>query len=245
MTSRILIFGGTTEGRELAEILSGFHISLTLSVATSYGREVLPELPGASVLTGRMTCGEMEEEMKSGYDWVVDATHPYATEASRNIRLACGGAGVPLLRLTRAASVPRGCLMAGNAEEAARMLSSMEGRILLTTGSKELSVFSGIPRERLFVRVLPSVDAIRACEEQGISHSHILALQGPFGQKMNEAMLEQYEISVLVTKDGGASGGFEEKRLAAEAAGAQLLVIGRPEEEKGWSMEEVVNIVRR
>ena len=100
-----------------------------------------------------------------------------------------------------------------------------------------------LPPERLYARVLPTHRALEACEALGLPHSHILALQGPFTQKMNEAMLEQYHIAWLVTKDGGGPGGFAEKAAAARAAGTRLLVVGRPEE-TGEPLERVVALIR-
>ena len=87
--------------------------------------------------------------------------------------------------------------------------------------------------------MLPTHEALELCEEMGIPHRNILALQGPFSLKMNIAMLEQYRISYLVTKDGGKAGGFDEKRQAAEETGAQLILVGRPPDQ-GISMEQLL-----
>jgi len=70
-------------------------------------------------------------------------------------------------------------------------------------------------KERLYVRVLPSKEALDLCEKAQIPHSHILALQGPFTTALNIALMEQYHIGILVTKDGGKKGGFLEKQEAA------------------------------
>ena len=62
------------------------------------------------------------------------------------------------------------------------------------------------------------------------SLTRILALQGPFSYALNRALLEQFSIRFLVTKDGGAAGGFAEKAQAAADTGVQLIVIRRPAE---------------
>ena len=90
--SRILIFGGTTEGRLLAQALSRRGVSAAVSVATELGAEELSGLPGITSLVGRKTAEEMAA-LLSGYDKCVDATHPYAREVSANIRSACRSAG--------------------------------------------------------------------------------------------------------------------------------------------------------
>ena len=75
--------------------------------------------------------------------------------------------------------------------------------------------------------------------EQGICGKQIIAMQGPFSALMNEAMIHQYHISYLVTKESGVSGGYGEKLEAARRAGIQVFVIGRPEGEEGYSFFEV------
>ena len=96
-----------------------------------------------------------------------------------------------------------------------------------------------IPPERLYPRVLPTLESIAACEAANIPHRNIIAMQGPFSFALNQAMMEQFHIRWLVTKDGGAAGGFDEKAAAASAAGAQLVVIRRPPEE-GETADEVL-----
>ena len=104
---KILIFGGTTEGRLLAQALSQRGLPATVSVATPLGAQELSGLPGITPLVGRKTAQEMAELLKS-FDRCVDATHPYAVEASRNIRTACQAAEVPLRRLLRRSEERRG-----------------------------------------------------------------------------------------------------------------------------------------
>jgi precorrin-6x reductase len=124
-----------------------------------------------------------------------------------------------------------------SAANAAEYLLETKGNILLTTGSKELRAYAEIPRERMYARVLPTHDSIAACEAAGIPHRNIIAMFGPFSQRMNEAMLEQYHISYLVTKEAGRNGGFEEKLQAAKRCGVKAIVIRRPED-SGVTVEE-------
>lgn len=235
---KVLILGGTTEGRILARGLSELGHRVTVSVATPLGAEELEGMEGLELWMGRKD-EEALEQAVGAFDRCVDATHPYALLASANIRCACGKAGVPLLRLLRPESRAEGVLWADSCPEAARLLAGREGNILLTTGAKELGAFGALPKERLFVRVLPCRESLEACEALGIPHRNILALQGPFTQKMNEAMLEQYRISWLVTKDGGEAGGFPQKLSAARALGVKVVLVRRPRE-RGMTMEEVL-----
>ncbi len=91
---KILIFGGTTEGRELAVFCAEKGISAYISVVSGYGRNLLPESPFLSPLEGAMEQADMEKFFREkGIRLVVDATHPYAVNVSANIRRAAAAAG--------------------------------------------------------------------------------------------------------------------------------------------------------
>lgn len=238
----LLLFGGTAEGRLLAEWLRDRGTPVTLCVATEYGGALAPAGGGVTVRTGRMDVSGMEALMDSRpYACAVDATHPYAVEASRNIRAACGAAGLPYRRLIRRETERGdGWLHAASACAAADLAQSLEGNLLLTTGSKELDAFArpGL-RERCCPRVLPALDSLRRCLELGFPQRQIICMQGPFSKELNLAMLDTFEIRTLVTKATGAAGGFLEKAEAARARGCNLLVIDRPAEESGLTLEEM------
>lgn len=243
--AKVLIFAGTTEGRLLSERLSAEKIAHELCVATEYGELVLCEDPLCRVHRGRLNGEQMRALIEEcGCLAVVDATHPYAQEATRTIREAAKGQKAIYLRLLRdsdQAAETDGARWFSSNEECRAALLGTEGNILLTTGSKELSCYCKDPelKERLYVRVLPGTESIGLCEAQGIAGKQIIAMQGPFSLKMNEAILEQYRIRHLVTKESGRAGGFAEKLSAAKNCGAQAYVIGRPKEEGGLSFNEV------
>ena len=234
---KILLFGGTTEGRLLAEELLKRGQELTVSCATELGAE---ELKGMScrILQGRLEEAQMENLVKD-YELVVDATHPYAKLVTENIEEACKKSETSYIRISREMGKKdeRGCSKVKSCQAAAEYLQGKEGNILITTGAKELSAYAGLDPQRLFARVLPTHAGIEACEKIGLAHRNILALQGPFSQEMNEAIIRQYQIRYLVTKDGGKAGGFSEKAKAAENTGIELILVERPED-KGISMQE-------
>ena len=242
----VLLFGGTTEGRELAARLAVRGQRTILCVATDYGREVLePELlanPCLDVRIGRMDAEEMRRlilEEEPGL--VVDATHPYADQVTRNVREACEKTGRKCLRCLRpqsgAESPEGGVVRVPSVQAAVEWLAARDGNILVTTGSKELAAFSQLPdfATRVYARVLPTLPSISACLDQGLSGRHIIAMQGPFSEETNRSQLEEFNCRFLVTKDTGDIGGFREKVRAAGEAGAVALVIDRPETERGLS----------
>jgi precorrin-2 dehydrogenase/sirohydrochlorin ferrochelatase/precorrin-6A/cobalt-precorrin-6A reductase len=239
----VLVFGGTWEGRTLAQQLADTGISVLYSVATDYGRDLIPTADHLTVHTGRMEEGEMEALMEThSFSYVVDATHPYAALVSENIRHAAERCGIPYRRVLRPGQTAEGVISVPSAQAAAQWLAEQEGNIFLTTGSKDLYAYSAIPnyKERLWVRVLPSAESLQLALEQGIPAAHIICMQGPFSQEMNTATLRQINAKYMVTKDSGKVGGFTEKIAAAREAGAQLLVISRPTQEEGDTLEELL-----
>ncbi|MBE5865048.1 MAG: precorrin-6A reductase [Lachnospiraceae bacterium] len=243
--NKVLIFAGTTEGRKLSECLAKAQVAHTVCVATEYGEIVLKEHPLVSVHKGRMNREEIREYIVSNdFAAVVDATHPYAEVVTCNIKSAMRDLEIPYLRLKREIKAGNACGNVhyfGSNEACAKALEEAEGNILLTTGSKELAVYcsSEEVKKRLYVRVLPGIESLQLCMEQGIAGKQILALQGPFTVEMNEAMLHQYRIKCLVTKESGKAGGYEEKLRAAEKAGIPVYVIGCSKGDEGDSFAEI------
>lgn len=230
---KLCVFAGTTEGRRLVGFLKGQDAQITACAATEYGGELIEPSAGLQVLTGRMDAAGMEELFsRERFDLVIDATHPYAAAVTENIMLACSRTKTEYLRLERErTSVPEGTVSVPDIAAAIEYLNGTAGNILLTTGSKELAEFSRLSgfEERVFARVLPVESSIAACSEAGLKPSHILAMQGPFSADMNAAMIDSVNAAYLVTKETCRAGGFDEKALAAQKAGATLIAIGRPD----------------
>lgn len=240
---RVVIFSGTTEGRELSAETAAMGAETVVCVATEYGKLMQEHVPGTHTLSGRMDAGEMAKVL-TGADLCIDATHPYAREASRNIREAAKTANVPYRRLLRQESeLPPDCILVDSAADAVRFLQGTEGNILLTTGAKELAAFSPVQRQRLYPRVLPVQKSLAACEGMGIPRGNVIAMQGPFSCELNMALIHQFSIQWLVTKDGGAAGGFAEKAQAAQQTGARLVVIRRPKED-GEPYETILELCK-
>ena len=241
-----LIFGGTSEGRELYASCREAGLPVMLSVATEYGRELAEQSPeDGFVHAGRMDEPAMEKFFREkGIARVVDATHPFAVEVSRNIKAACEACSLPYIRYRREGGTYSGGWTCRDTAEAVRILETVPGNILLTTGSKELAAVSHVPgfSERFYARVLPSEESMRLCREAGLPGSHILGMQGPFSEEWNRLSIREWNIQVLVTKDSGKRGGFEEKLSAAQKEGIRALIIGRPPEEENAldSLESVL-----
>ncbi len=241
---KFCVFGGTTEGRKLAGFLSAQPCETTLCVATDYGGTLVPESGHLTVSAKKLPVDEIVAMLeREHFDLVIDATHPYAASITKSIARACEQTGTERWRLLRGASaVSDDAVFVESTMDAVRFLEQTDGNILLTTGSKELGLYKTLAdfETRVWARVLPLASSLALCAEAGLQSSHIFAMQGPFSEDMNVAMLRSVQASWLVTKDGGAPGGFDEKLSAAKKAGARLVVVGRPPEEGGLSLPEVI-----
>ncbi len=185
----ICAFAGTTEGRELVEFLAGQPVqAATVCVATEYGETLLPEAENITILAGRIPVEDIIRMLqRMRFDLVIDATHPYATSITESICTACRETETEYLRLLRQSSEQtEDVVCVENAAAAAAFLESTRGNILLTTGSKELAAYSGIPdfTQRVYARVLPMDASLEACRAAGLKAAHIIAMQGPFSEEM-------------------------------------------------------------
>ena len=240
----ICVFAGTTEGRRLCDFLRGQGVSVLACVATDYGEALIPAGENVEVAAGRLDEPAMEALFNERrFDVVVDATHPFAAEASGNIAAACADTGTAYLRLNRKELHADGdAVTVDSIEEAAAFLANHPGNALVTTGGKNLAPYAAVPgfQDRIWVRVLPVAASLEACGKAGFASAHVIAMQGPFSRDMNAATLRAIRADWLVTKDSGDAGGLGEKLAAARDACAGCVVVGRPEQRDGLDFAGVV-----
>ena len=233
---KTIIFGGTTEGREQAALALARGESVLVSVTSEYARQFLPE--GAACHIGALDEATMKAWIAAERpERVIDATHPFAVRATQTIRACADALHIPYVRIERAADRREdwrdAVTWAGNSEEAAALAALCAGNILLTTGSHTLSVYAKvIEPERLFVRVLPTHQALDLCAAAGMVQNHVIAMQGPFSRDFNAALYDQLRIRTMVSKASGQPGGVADKVLPALERGIDVVMIERPKEDK-------------
>lgn len=228
----ILLLGGCAESPQLARMLVECGYSVLFSKMTN--------LPlsgeggtGVTVRTGPLDLAGMAALIRDQkIQAVVDATHPYAAQASQTAREASRICGIPCFRFAR--GVTEGledALRVRTHAEAAKRAFSFGEPVLLTVGTRHIEVYADEwrhSRTPAFVRVLPVPESIEACRMAGFPEANILAAKGPFSVEANRATIQRYGIRVLVTKDGGAAGGMPEKREAARLENCRVVLIERP-----------------
>lgn len=240
---KILIFGGTTEGRELAEYCYINSIPFDVSVATEYGAKMLSSK--IKIYCGRLDFAEIQTLiLKNLYTVVIDATHPYAEEASKNIKEACDVTSVKYIRVVRECSEVEGEKI-DNYNDLVERLNSTSDTILNTMGSKILPYLIKVNNysTRVWSRVLPSNNIVEYCSLLGFDTSKLIMEKGPFSIEQNISHIKLSGAKILLTKESGTTGGYPEKIKAAKKCKITTLTLVRPLD-YGYSIEQIKEMLK-
>ena len=218
---RVLIIGGTRDGRLLAAAVMAAGFEPVTSMA---GVTKAPVLPPGTVHIGGFggAQGLARYLSEAKIRAVIDAAHPFAVQISGNVAKAAAQTGVPHLHFDRPEWTPGPqdrWIAAKDAAEAAAVLEP-QSRVLLTIGTRGLGEF--------FRRgdVTGIVRMIEQPERPIPSGWSLLQARPPFRLEDEIALLEAESIGVLVTKNSG--GPADAKLSAARLLGLPVVMIARP-----------------
>ncbi len=227
---RLLILGGTTEASALARLLANDArheaiLSLAGRTANPRAQPIATRVGGFGGAAGLAHWLEAER-----VDTVIDATHPYADQISRNAVEACARLGVPLVSIVRPAwqSGPgdRWQIVA-DTNAAARTLGQVPRRVFLSLGRQELHLFAAAPQHHYVAR---SVDAP---EPSGLpADLVVLQARGPFDLDAERTLLRDRRIDIVVSKNSGGEATYA-KIAAARELGLPVVMIDRPHKPAG------------
>jgi precorrin-6A/cobalt-precorrin-6A reductase len=248
------IIVGTSEGRELLKGLNEFTEDIFVSTATSYGGDLLKEYKYEILNTKPLNKEELEEKFKElDINLLIDASHPYAVEVSKNVIAVCNKLNIAYLRYER-----KGILeefkehpqvnIVSNFEDLEKRLRTFEGTILNTTGSKSVEkILKMNLKNRFMHRVLPSVEVMKKMIELGVSPDDIIALKGSHSEEFNRVCLREFNCKGILMKDSGKEGGTREKITAALKEGVEIFVIDKERikyPKAFYNISELVSFVR-
>jgi precorrin-6A/cobalt-precorrin-6A reductase len=217
---RVLVLGGTAEGRALAA-----RLQVSVDVVSSLaGRVPDPALPVGTVRVGGFGGVEGLRHWLSDQriDAVVDATHPFAATITAHAAQACAALNTPLLVLARAPWDPGDASVVASDREAATTVAQQSfQRVFLTTGRFGAAAFAG--SEAWFL-----IRAVTAPDEADLPRRHRLLLsRGPYRYADERALMQEHRIDALVTKNSG--GDMTRAKLeAATALGIPVVMVARP-----------------
>ena len=223
---RILILGGTTEGYELAQNLSGLdNVQIISSLA---GRTKNPKLPVGECRLGGFggvegLCAYLIEHSITA---IIDATHPFASRMGWNAAQASTQTQIPLLRLQRPAWHPTQgdhWHMANDWEQAARWVAELGPRVLLTIGRQELGHFASLNDHWFLIRSVDSPDPLPP-----FAQAEILLARGPFTLDGEMQLFSSQHINTIVCKNSGGSA-TDAKLQAARQLNIDVVMLDRPQ----------------
>ena len=252
--SKVIVFGGTTEGRLIADSLERKGKLICVCVATEYGETFLENANKAKV--GRLDAKQMTELFKTeNPSLVIDATHPYATDVTRNIKEACESTGFSYIRVSRDDDKNDNefnydkLFYFNSLDEIIEWLNNKKGIIFSTLGVKEVKELTKVNdyKTRVYVRVLPVDSSLILCDEAKIDRSHVIDAMGPFSYDQNLKMFRKVSADIMLTKDSGKAGGFEEKIKAEAELDMKIAVLKRPEEnlENNYSVTDILERIEK
>lgn len=228
----IWVIGGTKDSRDFLEKIVRGTAEIIVTTATEYGGKLLENLP-VKVVCKKLTYPMMLDFVReNSIDKIIDLSHPYAVEVSQNALKVSEELGVEYFRFEREeiSFLPQKYTEFDNIENLVDYLEEVEGNILVTLGSNNIPYFSSMRNlNRCYFRILPKWDMVKRCEDAGVLPKNIIAMQGPFSKNMNKAMIEQYGIKYLVTKQAGDTGGEREKIESADEMGIEVVFLTRPQ----------------
>ncbi|MCI0431703.1 MAG: cobalt-precorrin-6A reductase [Rhodospirillales bacterium] len=223
---RILVLGGTTEARRLAERLAErSEFEATLSLAGRTEQPMPQPIPYRSGGFGGIA-GLAQWIETHGIQAVVDATHPFAERIAANAAAACALARVPLCVLTRAPwrrSAGDNWIEAADMASAVRALGDAPRRVFLTVGRLSLPSFEAAPQHEYLVRTVDPPDPPSA-----LPHLTLILDRGPFDAAAETELMRAHEIQILVTKNSGGAATYG-KIEAARSLGLPVVMVRAPD----------------
>ena len=246
--NRILIFGGTSEGRILSEMCSKNNIKADISVATQSGAEFLSKSGSVKIIVGRKNFNDIKSLIENNfYRLVVDATHPYAVEITENVQKACADTDTELVRVVRekSSNYPETAEFFSNIDEIVEYLNSHSGNVLNTLGRKSLEKLREVNnfRERIWVRAIPSDNIAEYCKNLGYDVKKLILKMGASDFDENVTHIKKSGAEILLTKDSAGAGGFPEKMKAVEECGVKAVILKRPCE-NGLNLQQAFDYIK-
>lgn len=223
MRPNLLILGGTTEANALARALAERGIAATYSYA---GRVETPRPQPLPVRIGGFggVAGLVRYLRDAAVTHVIDATHPFATQMSRNAVAACAEADLPLAALTRPPWRPQpgdDWRVVPDIPAAVAALAGPARRVFLALGRQHLAAFAAQPQHFYLCRLVEAPDTMP------LSRAEVVVARGPFTIAGDLALMQDHDIQMLVARNAGGSGAGA-KIDAARALGLPVVMIQRP-----------------
>jgi precorrin-6A/cobalt-precorrin-6A reductase len=224
LPTRILLLGGTTEAARMARALAEAGVDAVYSYAGRTEAPVAQPLPVRVGGFGGIE-GLVAYLKAAGITHLIDATHPFAAQMSRNAVEACAATRTPLIALERepwqAAEGDRWTHVP-DLEGAIAALGEAPRRVFLAIGRQNLDAFSVAPQHHYLLRLVDPPS-----EPLPLPRAKAVIARGPFTVEGDRKLLRDHRIEVIIAKNAGGAGA-EAKLVAARELGLPVILIDRP-----------------
>jgi precorrin-6A/cobalt-precorrin-6A reductase len=236
----VMVMSGTSDAVKIITYLDAMEDTvITATTTTSYGAKLAFDAGADEVKVGGLGVEAMVELIQQKkIDLLMDATHPFASQATETAVNAANSAKIEYLRFERPA-IPHQTIknlhVVKDFSEASKTASELisktnNGKIMHLAGVSTLpQILEKISANSIIVRVLPAVYSIKKCLELGIPSENIVAMQGTFSSEFNKALMAEFNVDVVITKESGESGGTLSKLEAAAQLEIPVVMVKRPE----------------
>ncbi|MBR0473160.1 MAG: precorrin-6A reductase [Methanosphaera sp.] len=238
---RYIVMSGTSDATKVIKFLSQDANNYILATTvTDYGGKIAESAGASEVIPHALKEEDFIEVIKEKQiDTLIDATHPFAAVATETAIESCEKSGIRYIRYERASTIlPESDLIhyvdsfPEGADKAKELLGT-EKKLMHLAGVLNLhTITETLKPEQVVPRVLPNNFSISKTQETGVPASNIIAMQGTYSKEFNMAIMKEYDISAIITKESGESGGTENKISAALELGIPVIIITRPKVEK-------------
>lgn len=233
----IWVLAGTADSHQLIEKLASLDKKLIISVTSNYGKNLYQFRYPFKVYQGKFDFSDMKNFcIEHGVESIIDVTHPFAEQASRNAIASAEELNIDYIRYEREElnldKYSKNIIIRVKSYQEAAQKANQYDNIFLTTGSKTLGIFIeeiDNYKKRLTARVLPIIKYLESAYKSGLQPANILAAQGPFSTEFNKSAFKEYKADVVVTKASGKTGGLDEKLAAANQLKLPVIIIERPD----------------
>ena len=230
---KIWLIGGTSDSATIANVLAKSNISLVVTVASASALHLYSDmLVVAGCMDKTAMLGFCQQQQIVA---VIDASHPYAVEVSRQAIAVTTQLNIPYLRYERdscPASADKNNSSIIELDSFEHLLAGdylSDRRVFLTVGCKALPLFKSWQKKAtLYARVLPKIASLETAIASGFASDRLIAIRPPISMETETALWQQWQISLVVTKASGKAGGEDIKRQVAASLGIPLVVITRP-----------------
>lgn len=241
---------GTSEGREILKMVNKYTDEVVVSTATSYGGKLLKDFKLKHLNTKPLDKDGLIDLIKEfDIKVLVDASHPYATEVSKNAMQSAKDTGIDYIRFERqgvlSSSDYKNIIRVKGYDDLKEVLKDIDGNILNTTGSRNIkNILNLNSKNRIIHRILPSSKILEEVLNLGVDVQDIVAIKGPISYELNIGFIDQYNAKAIITKDSGNAGGTLEKLQSAIDKNIKLIVIEKPKMDYGNTFDDEARLVK-